>query len=278
VPSDLPSANPYVLGHSSEELDRLIAQGRFFGDLTEHFLRQAGLRDGMRVLDFGCGAGDVAFLAARLVGPTGAVLGIDRSAESIAAASRRAEAAGLSNVAFAVGDAAEFTTDTRFDALIGRLVLMYFPDPAAALRHLAAFVKPQGIVAFQEFDLDGVKTEPACPSIELAVDRVRQTFVRVGAETRMGLKLGRVIEDAGLPAPEMLLAARIERGRDAMAYQQIAEITRTLLPAMEKTGVATAEAVGIDTLASRLRAEAVALRATLVSPPLVGAWTRKPTT
>jgi hypothetical protein len=139
-------------------------------------------------------------------------------------------------------------------------------------------VKPQGIVAFQEFDLDGVKTEPACPSIELAVDRVRQTFVRVGAETRMGLKLGRVIEDAGLPAPEMLLAARIERGRDAMAYQQIAEITRTLLPAMEKTGVATAQAVGIDTLASRLRAEAVALRATLVSPPLVGAWTRKPTT
>jgi len=278
VPPEIPSANSYVLGHSSEELDRLIAQGRFFGDLTEHFLRQAGIRDGMRVLDLGCGAGDVAFLAARLVGPAGAVLGIDPSAESIAAASRRAETAGLSNVAFAVSDAAKFTTDTPVDALIGRLVLMYFPDPAAALRHLAAFVKPHGIVAFQEFDLDGVTTEPPCPLIELAVDRVRQTFVRVGAEIRMGLKLGRVIEDAGLPTPEMLLAARIERGSDAMAYRQIAEITRTLLPAMEKTGVATAEAVGIDTLASRLREEAVALKATLVSPPLIGAWTRKPGT
>jgi hypothetical protein len=91
----------------------------------------------------------------------------------------------------------------------------------------------------------------------------------------MGLRLGRVFEDAGLPTPQMLLSARVERGPDAGAYHQISEVTRTLLPLMERSGMATAADVDIDTLESRLRQEAVALRATLVAPPLVAAWTRK---
>jgi SAM-dependent methyltransferase len=69
----------YILGHDRDELDRLIDQARFFGDLTEEVLRRAGVEPGMRVLDVGCGTGDVLFLATRLVGPTGAVLGVDRS-------------------------------------------------------------------------------------------------------------------------------------------------------------------------------------------------------
>jgi SAM-dependent methyltransferase len=80
----------YILGHDRDELDRLIDQARFFGDLTEEVLRRAGVGPGMRVLDLGCGTGDVSFLAARLVGPTGAVLGVDRSPEAVAVAERRA--------------------------------------------------------------------------------------------------------------------------------------------------------------------------------------------
>ena len=61
------SANPeYVLGRAAEELDRLIKQAAFFGDLTGHTLKVAGLAPGMRVLDVGCGAGDVSFLAASI--------------------------------------------------------------------------------------------------------------------------------------------------------------------------------------------------------------------
>ena len=47
------ASNEYALGHAQQELDRLIAQDRFIGDLTEHVLRQAGLKTGMRVLDVG---------------------------------------------------------------------------------------------------------------------------------------------------------------------------------------------------------------------------------
>jgi SAM-dependent methyltransferase len=266
---------PYILGHDRDELDRLIGQARFFGDLTDEVLRRAGVGPGMRVLDVGCGTGDVSFLAARLVGPTGAVIGVDRSDEAITVAERRARGAGLANVSFAVQDLAELTLDTPVDALIGRLVLMYLDDPAAALRRLLGQVKPGGVVAFQEMDMGAVTWQPDCPLLAAAVDRIAQTFIRVGLDHRTGLKLARIYRDAGLPAPQTLQGARVESGPDSPVYAYIAQTTRTLLPLMERTGVATIAEVEVDSLAARLREELVAADATVVPPPLVGAWARK---
>jgi SAM-dependent methyltransferase len=265
----------YLLGHANAELNRLISQSRFLGELSEHFFHLAGIGAGMQVLDVGCGAGDVSFLAAHMVGPAGRVVGIDRAPEPVAIASQRAAAAGLSNVTFVAADAANFVADTPVDAIVGRLVTMYWPHPANVLRHLLRSLKPGGIVTFQDYDMSGAKSEPFCPLFETTVERVRQTFARAGVEHRMGLKLGRVFEDAGLHSPHMRLAARVERGADSSAYPQLTEITRTLLPIMERTGVATAASVDIDTLADRLREEAVSLRATLVAPLLVAAWGRR---
>ena len=69
-------------------------KGRLLHDLTEDVLRRAGIGPGVRVLDIGCGVGDVSLLAGKLVGPTGLVLGVDRSADSIDIAQRRATEAG----------------------------------------------------------------------------------------------------------------------------------------------------------------------------------------
>jgi SAM-dependent methyltransferase len=267
---------PYILGHDHDELARLIDQARFFGDLTDEVLRRAGVGPGMRVLDLGCGTGDVSFLAARLVGPTGTVLGVDRAPEAVAAATGRAAAAGLANVSFAVADLDELLPDGPVDAVIGRLVLMYLDDPAATLRRLLEWVVPGGVVAFQEMDMGAVVCEPACPLLATAGDRIVETFVRGGVDHRTGLKLARIYRDAGLPAPQTLQGARVESGPDSQVYAYVAQITRTLLPLMERTGVATAAEVGVDTLAARLREEIVAADATVVPPPLVGAWTRKP--
>ncbi|HEX9923525.1 MAG TPA: class I SAM-dependent methyltransferase [Anaerolineae bacterium] len=267
--------NQYVLGHSNEELDRLIKQAHFFGDLTEQVLRLAGLEPGMRVLDVGCGVGDVSFLAASLVGPEGEVIGLDKSPEAIALASQRVTAAGLTNVHFVTQDLSELTLDEPVDALIGRLVLMYFADPAVILRRLAGFLKPGGLVVFHELDSTASKSEPVCGLFETTVGRINQTFTRAGADIRMGLKLARVFQEAGLPRPQMLQGARVENGPDSEAYNVITQLARTLLPLMERTGVATAAEVDIDTLANRLREEAVANNATWVSPGFIGAWVRK---
>ncbi|MCD6032400.1 MAG: methylase involved in ubiquinone/menaquinone biosynthesis [Thermomicrobiales bacterium] len=268
-----PPSRSYMLGHSADELNRLIDQSRFFGDLTHSVLQAAGVDKGMRVLDIGCGVGDVSFLAARLVGPDGEVIGVDTSPEAIAVATRRADAAGLANVRFVIRDAADLTLDEPVDALVGRLVLMYFADPAVMLRRLLGVVKPGGIVAFQEIDMETATSAPRCPVFETAVERIKEAFTRGGCDIRTGLKLARIFQEAGLPAPCMNLGARIESGPDAAIYEQPALVTRSLLPIMERTALASAAEVDVDTLAARIREEAVALEATLVSPALIGAWT-----
>jgi hypothetical protein len=72
----------------------------------------------------------------------------------------------------------------------------------------------------------------------------------------------------------MLQQARVEGGPDSPIYAQVAQITRTMLPLMERTGVATAAEVDIERLADRLRDEAVERNAVIVFPPLIAAWTR----
>ena len=73
----------YVLGHSKPEIERLIAQSAVLDSTTLRLFHETGLKSGMRVLDIGCGAGDVSMLAAKIVGKTGTVVGIDRSIDAI---------------------------------------------------------------------------------------------------------------------------------------------------------------------------------------------------
>jgi SAM-dependent methyltransferase len=74
----------YVFGHSQREIQRLIYQAAIVKPVTERLLRTVKPGPGMRVLDLGCGAGDVSMLAAQYVGPTGLVIGIDRNRDVLA--------------------------------------------------------------------------------------------------------------------------------------------------------------------------------------------------
>ncbi|EUA56281.1 mycolic acid cyclopropane synthetase family protein [Mycobacterium intracellulare 1956] len=126
-PSD-PST--YVLGHVDAEIRRLLLQGSLHNDFTEHVLRLAGLRPGMRVLDVGCGPGDVSFIAARLVGQQGAVLGVDAAADVVRLARSRAAQQGLRTIRFEATAITDIRLDRPVDAVIGRLILMHLPDPS----------------------------------------------------------------------------------------------------------------------------------------------------
>jgi hypothetical protein len=90
----------------------------------------------------------------------------------------------------------------------------------------------------------------------------------------MGLKLDATFRAAGLPAPETYAAARPVAGPDSAGYAVLAAVTRSLLPAIEKFGIATAAEVDIDTLEDRLRDATVAANACWLSPVLAGAWSR----
>ena len=264
----------YVLGHSAEELNRLIDQARLFGELTEDVFVRAGIGPGMRVLDVGCGAGDVSFLLARMVGPSGEVVGVDRSEEAVAMATARAQAMGLSQVSFSQGELEDISLDQPVDAAVGRFVLMYSPDPSVSLRRIAANVRAGGIVAFQEMSVAEAKSFPQVDLYEQSMRLIIETLHREKAKTLMGLRLYRTFVEAGLPAPQMIMAARVEGSSDSLGYQIVARVVKSLLPVMEKLGVANEKEVQIETLAERLRNEVISRGAVIVLPPLVGAWAR----
>src|SRR6266702_1315659 len=140
----------YLLGNADAEHERLIRQAVQLAPVTERFFREAGIGPGQRVLDLGSGVGDVAMLAARLVGPSGEVMGIERDPRSITRARTRAAEAGLRNVTFTQSDVAQFSSDKPFDAAVGPYILQFLPDPAAVLRALSQRVRPGGVIAFQE--------------------------------------------------------------------------------------------------------------------------------
>ena len=139
--AELPS---YALGHSDRELRRLSVQARLVDPITRRFFAEAGIAPGMRVLDVGSGVGDVAFVAAELVGEHGTVVGTDRSAAAIALARRRAEERSLGTVSFREGDPTEMTFEEPFDAVVGRYVLMFQPDPVAMLQRASHTPAPAG--------------------------------------------------------------------------------------------------------------------------------------
>ncbi|HEX5504281.1 MAG TPA: methyltransferase domain-containing protein, partial [Thermomicrobiales bacterium] len=82
----------YWLERTDAEARRLTRQAGFYESYTRRFFAEAGLAPGMRVLDIGSGAGDVALLAAEFVGPTGHVVGVDLNPDVLAVARERARA------------------------------------------------------------------------------------------------------------------------------------------------------------------------------------------
>lgn len=266
----------YALGYSTGELQRLIRQSALYAELTENLLRNAGIGEGMRVLDVGCGSGCVSLLAARLVGPSGAVVGVDRSPEALALARRRVDAAGLRHVEFMQGDLADLGCRHGFDALIGRFVLMFLPDPAAVLRRLSCYVRKGGVVAFQEMDISASRVMPEMPLMQQCGLWIRETFQRARVDIQMGPKLYATFLRAGLPPPQMQLQARLGGAPAFHPHQYLADIAASLLPMMERYGVASAAEVEIETLAERLNGEMQSRDGIAILPSIVGAWARMP--
>ena len=267
----------YVMGRSEAETRRLMTQDQLYGRFTRCLLEDAGIAEGMNVLDVGSGAGDVALLAAELVGPTGSVLGVDQDPGVLETASARAEASGLTNISFHARDLREGVPGDDFDALVGRLVLLYVPDPAGTLRDLVEHLKPGGIVAFGEFNFlpESVVTHPPTPSGENLWAWMQSVVRGIGIDPATGYHLRNSFLEAGLPEPEMHVCAPVGGGPDFPGYDFGAESLRSMLPLILKLGIATEEEVEIDTLAQRLRADVVASGGVIKTPELVGAWTRK---
>jgi len=277
-----PGVLAYLLGHSPHELARLELQGVLYRGVTRRALADAGIGPGQRVLDVGCGAGDVSLLAAELVGAEGEVVGVDRGAEALELARRRAADAGMAHVRFVQSDVIDFVDRGGFDAVVGRFVLMHQTAPAAALRVACAHLRRGGVVmvveSWMRALLDGPHSFPSSPLYDRVVRWKCAVVGGAGADLDAGARLGRTFVEAGLPAPDTRLEASLEGGPDSLYYRYVAESVRSMLPAAEALGMGGFEALGVggpEELADRLRDEALASGGALVAWPVVVARARR---
>lgn len=272
TPSAAASGSTYVLGHADVEVRRLLLQGRLYNDYTEHALRLAGLRPGMRVLDIGCGPGDVSLIAARLVGPSGTVLGVDAAPQMIELARARAAEHGVTAVHFILGAIDAIALDEPVDAVIGRLILMHLPDPAATLRYLSSFVRPGGVLVFSENDITGTRSIPEMPLFAAVSAGIVRAFEAMGLSPRFGSTLHTVFADAGLGAPQLTLGTPIGTAVDTDILAYAAEVWRLVSPVAQQHDFAIGEVANIDDFVPRLREQAVAVNALITMPPMITAW------
>jgi len=265
----------YVLGYTDSEQERLIRQARMLGPITERFFREAGIGVGQRVLDLGSGMGDVAMLLARIVGPSGAVVGIERDANSIERARARVAEAGLHNVSFTQTDVNQIVSDKPFDAAVGRFILMFLPDPVSVLRSVVRLVRPGGIVAFQEPSWRVMLALGArLPLWFRTRQLIHEILLRSGINREMGLALYPVFQEVGLPAPKMHLEMPL--GSDADFIRLTSDLLCSLRPLAEQHKVSLEELGELDTLPDRICAEVAAANTLVSLIAVVGAWARKP--
>ncbi|MBV8270230.1 MAG: class I SAM-dependent methyltransferase [Planctomycetaceae bacterium] len=266
----------YILGHSEREIRRLMQQAAILRPTTERLLRGAGIGRGMRVLDLGCGAGDVSMLAAELVGASGSVVGIDRSQEVIAVARERARTAKLGHVDFREVSVEAFSDPEPFDAVIGRYVLIHQADPVALIRAAAGLVRPGGVMAFQELCVHGQYLQ-SIPSVSLwqqAGEWIQMALQSVAPHYDAGGRLIEYFSRAGLPQPTLFCESPVGGGKDSPLCPWVADTLASFMPQLLRMGMATADTIAIDTFKDRLRTAVVETHSQIVGPAqfCAGTW------
>src|SRR5262249_6797830 len=121
-------------------------------DIREAIHDRLGLREGDRILEAGCGTGEVARELARRVGPRGRVVALDRRMPLLAEARRRAAGSDLP-VVYQLGDIYRLPfADRVFDACRVERVFQHLADPTAAFRELRRVLRPGGRLVIAEAD------------------------------------------------------------------------------------------------------------------------------
>jgi SAM-dependent methyltransferase len=268
----------YVLPPTAEEESRLQRQAAFAEPFTRQLFQAAEIGAGMQVLDLGSGAGDVAMLAADLVGPTGRVIGIDSNPNLLATARARAQAAGHTTITFLTGDLREVTLEEDFDAVVGRLILCHLQDPAAILRRMGSYLRPGGVSAFYELDFTAEAfSEPLVPLHQQACGWIKQACASAGINIAMGRQLHQTFVAAGFEPPQMRVDGFAGGSRTFVEAFTVlgAETIRSLVPVLVKSGIATEQEVAVDTLAARWRDQVLEKGSLICGYPYMGAWARQ---
>jgi SAM-dependent methyltransferase len=177
------------LGYSAEDL-AAAPEGANLGLGCGNPQAIAALRHGETVLDLGSGAGFDCFLAARQVGPTGRILGVDMTPAMVSKARSNATRVGAENVEFRLGEIEHLpVSDTSVDVILSNCVINLSPDKAAVFREAFRVLRAGGRLAISDI----VALTPIPPEIRSRVE----AFTGCIAGATAVDDVARMLRDAG---------------------------------------------------------------------------------
>lgn len=189
----------YVLGYRQEEQQRLQRQAEQFASESNWLFDQLGDLDGARVVEIGCGPHGCLELLSRRVGPSGSVVGVERSPDAVAMARKMIAERGLKNVeVFELDARSTGLPRASFDLATARLVLVNVPQPMQILEEAMALVRPGGWVTFHEADYVSHVCDPPLEAWTLLVQLLVAYSQQNGIDPFIGRKLTRLLRDVGV--------------------------------------------------------------------------------
>lgn len=232
----------YVLGTHDQEVFRLGLQHQVWRPRVWSCWRGAGVGPGQRVLDLGCGPGYATTDLAELVGPSGSVVGLERSARFAGIARARAAGLGLANVEVHELD---LMTDPwpagAFDAVWCRWVAIFVASPETLVANIRRVLRPGGVAIFHEYvDYGTWRVMPNQPALEEFTEIVMRSWRASGGDPNVARALPELLAKHGLnvaSATPHVFCAR----PGTLEWQWPASFVAINLERLVATGQATAE-------------------------------------
>lgn len=223
---------------------------------TKQLLISSGIKKHMRVLDTGCGTGEVSILLNEIMEGTGEVVGIDISKSAVNSARTIIENKKISNIRFIAGKIESLPENLKyFDAVVGRRILMYLPDPLRTIRFLKEYLKPEGLMIFQESEVggSGMGTDKL-PKHTQVQSWVRETIIREGGNVHIGSEMYALFTKAGLNIKDIKAEVVLQTPE---TKNDLAQLIRIMMPRIIQTGTAAKDEIDIDNLEKVLNEEIV---------------------
>lgn len=228
----------YIYQHGNEQV-RQSHQAKIMHEQSIQLLRETGLRQGMSVLDFGCGTANLDFSIAPLLGPGGKVLGVDCNPSLINLNRKRKQGTDDGNLLFRIGRAESYTDIFQYDITFSRFLVAHSATPLKLVQNMQALTRNYGYIALEDVDINTMRAIPHSPELEVLKTLIKALVHYHGGDATIGSQLGNLLNASGLRRVRMF--SHQPAGTTGPVKQVPLFVLESIQPTLLQLGLATPE-------------------------------------